>query len=452
MGFKLNTNLINVEPLIEEIKDTGEIIEAAQEAVASVITPIVVPQTIINFLNNTNLNNLTLSWFGSGVRAESTSTYTQIKPDCGFKIYLPKDSNITFTFFTGYSTNFSLTYNGATIDGHNNQITINYDQWLELRAKNASAYIIKIVINNRIATINEALVNKLISPSFLDTTINGSIKATVNGESYDFEEGDFEFYPTRFMLSATTDISDHEYTSEISADTDVLILTNYSSNRGDYNDTYSSNLKLEYDKLDLYTDCGTNGKNQLTIEKDEVNLTANWGSIYLTATGLYDDIPGSGVAVYDDGDIYLTAGIKSSTVSNTSEIKLSAGNHQLSIFGDSGLQFSSDGGTTKYDLTKYYQYTLSWGATGGGGGGGTSYTIRYRFTGPEWLAGSTGTATWDLSKAADIILGQIVTADNVKLGVVTRQNTFFIVEFVDGTSCTADFVGFSATLTRGNAL
>ncbi len=161
MSFKLNTELVNTAAVVEEA--SSQISEVATEAVSTVVQPITIPQTVIDFTTSTNLDHGALTWFGSSkpyAEFDSNSNSTQIKPNCGFKIYLVKNSNITFTFYPGYATNFTITANGTTVDGHQNQITVVNDQWVELKSKNASAYITQVTINNRTASINEVLFNQ----------------------------------------------------------------------------------------------------------------------------------------------------------------------------------------------------------------------------------------------------------------------------------------------------
>ena len=160
MSFKLNTELVNTTAVVEEA--SSQISDVATEAVSTIVQPIIIPQTVIDFTKSTNLDHSALVWFGpSKPYAEFNTNNTQIKGNCGFKIYLVKDSNITFTFYPGYATNFTITANGATVDGHQSQITAENDQWVELKSKNASAYITQVTINNRTASINEVLFNQV---------------------------------------------------------------------------------------------------------------------------------------------------------------------------------------------------------------------------------------------------------------------------------------------------
>ncbi len=147
MSFKLNKSVIDYNVVASKAE----------------LGPTKYNNTIIPFDTGVSqVPNPTLHWFRTNPNdayCEVASNYTQIKSGAGFEIYLTADSNIQFSFYPGSAAHFSLTYNGMTVDAHEDLITVNEPQWLKLTANDGSAYLKRLILNNTVVTVYDALYN-----------------------------------------------------------------------------------------------------------------------------------------------------------------------------------------------------------------------------------------------------------------------------------------------------
>ena len=406
MSYKLNTELVNTEAIIEEA--SSQISDIASDAVSEIVQPIVIPETVINFVNVDQGHNPVLKWFaGDGGETYTVrTTDTQIKPNAGFKIWLVDNSNITFNFYPNYATNFTITANGETVDGHENQIIIQGDQYLTLKAKNGSAYILKVTINNRAASINEVLFNNIVP-------LGGSDGIDVDGRlSVEGELNASKYNSTDNHLAEISTIAE-EYYSNLSAqagrESNPAALRLVSGSTGYSADWIKGKTTASLLVGTTYFDEIENQEGAGLVLTSHVD-----GGVYPNdlSTRLFAyankegaDFPKNDILLNKDGiDIqfyqddnepkYINniklnkSGIILSSIEDGEEDDYDTMQLSLDAFD---IKWSNDGGTTNHSLTKCYNYVLEF--VGASTSGSETATIQYAFTGPEYITGSSTTKT-----------------------------------------------------------
>ena len=160
MSYKLNTNLVNTEAIVEEA--SSQISDVANNAVSEIVAP-VYSYDYITFGTEGNFETSCrglLTW-DEGVAYQNHPTLgnvTQIKPNKGFKVKAAAGAEITVKFYSGYGQDFIV--DGVRVTSDTYTTTVTADKEIYVTTDNASgSYIKEFDISKLKSSINDVLFN-----------------------------------------------------------------------------------------------------------------------------------------------------------------------------------------------------------------------------------------------------------------------------------------------------
>jgi len=445
MGFKLNTNLINVEPLIEDIKDTGEITEAAQEAVASVGSPVHIGATIsFGWLGDFETTCKSYLFWDTGVAYQNNAdNNTQLKPGKGFRIKVAQGSTVIVTFYTGYGQ--YATVNGVTPTSDIYTFVSDKDQdvYVKNNTASGSVYIISIYFSKSNYPLNDVLFHGVGDPQLGTIETAGIFNTGLFGSTY--VENQSGYNNEYYGLYGTYEGHHAEVRSEVGND-DSTAFNTLTFDDGDiyHKVQINDNLKMELNQtigdnsFGLTCNNGTDNANHIvTMDKDEfvVHFHTDSGTTY---------------------DHEITIDQQGITLSTSADEDGDEDNCALKITADGGLQVSPDGGTTNYSLTKLYLYTWDFKFINNG----NTITLSRTFVGPGWLTGNSTTKTLNDTQTKNLLIGTPLTilgnsGSSRLIGMAGPSNVHIVVTSADGTVLytleSAMQSSLTSTITRGQS-